>query len=318
MKPAEIAPLLGMKATAVAQLTFRAREGLREAWIQAHLRSVADGSDCQWTIEHLGAYSRANISRRDRAKVEVAPRRAARAARSSRARPRRSRAASPSSCSRSPSAPSARRATSRPPGRRVPLVALAAMPSAVMQGAVTVLPPCPTSARSPWAQRRGRRRGAGAGDGAAGQREPPVRGSAAGRSRRPPEPARWQRPDRRQRRARWPREPRSAGRRQRRPRQPVGRRRDGRDRGALAAGGISSGVGAMAGLAARGPVVGRRHRRRGRHGHHRSRTLPTGRASVLRRRSSRTRSPPTDPRPRRTRPTSRQSARTAARRRPDR
>ncbi len=43
MKPAEIAPLLGMKATAVAQLTFRAREGLREAWMQAHLRSVEDG-----------------------------------------------------------------------------------------------------------------------------------------------------------------------------------------------------------------------------------------------------------------------------------
>ena len=42
MKPAEIAPLLGLKPTAVAQLAFRAREGLREAWIQAHLQSVAD------------------------------------------------------------------------------------------------------------------------------------------------------------------------------------------------------------------------------------------------------------------------------------
>ena len=70
MKPAEIAPLLGLKPTAVAQLTFRAREGLREAWIQAHLRSLADGSDCQWTIEHLGAYARANLGRRDRVKVD--------------------------------------------------------------------------------------------------------------------------------------------------------------------------------------------------------------------------------------------------------
>jgi RNA polymerase sigma factor (sigma-70 family) len=66
MKPADIAPLLGMKPTAVAQLTFRAREGLREAWVQAHLRSVADGSDCQWTVDHLGAYARLNIGRRDR------------------------------------------------------------------------------------------------------------------------------------------------------------------------------------------------------------------------------------------------------------
>ena len=70
MKPAEIAPLLGMKPTAVAQLTFRAREGLREAWIQAHLRSVADGSDCQWTIERLGAFARRNLGRRDHAKLE--------------------------------------------------------------------------------------------------------------------------------------------------------------------------------------------------------------------------------------------------------
>ncbi|NYE21171.1 sigma-70 family RNA polymerase sigma factor [Microbacterium immunditiarum] len=69
--PSEVAPLLGMKAAAVSQLAFRAREGLREAWIQAHLRSVADGSDCQWTIERLGAYARSNLGRRDHAKVEA-------------------------------------------------------------------------------------------------------------------------------------------------------------------------------------------------------------------------------------------------------
>ncbi len=71
MKPAEIAPLLGMKPTAVAQLAFRAREGLREAWIQAHLQSLADDSDCQWTVEHLGAHARANLSRRDQSKVDA-------------------------------------------------------------------------------------------------------------------------------------------------------------------------------------------------------------------------------------------------------
>ncbi|MBN9188268.1 MAG: sigma-70 family RNA polymerase sigma factor, partial [Microbacterium sp.] len=70
MKPGEIAPLLGLRATAVAQLAFRAREGLREAWIQAHLKSVEDGSDCQWTIERLGAYSRNNLGKRDLAKIE--------------------------------------------------------------------------------------------------------------------------------------------------------------------------------------------------------------------------------------------------------
>ncbi|WP_074731844.1 sigma-70 family RNA polymerase sigma factor [Microbacterium hydrocarbonoxydans] len=70
MKPQEAATLLGMKAGAVSQLAFRAREGLREAWIQAHLRSAEPGSDCQWTIEHLGAYSRGNLSTRDHKRLE--------------------------------------------------------------------------------------------------------------------------------------------------------------------------------------------------------------------------------------------------------
>jgi RNA polymerase sigma factor (sigma-70 family) len=65
MKPAEVAPLLGMKPPAVAQLAFRAREGLREAWIQAHLQEVDDGSECRWATEHLGAYTRGNLGARD-------------------------------------------------------------------------------------------------------------------------------------------------------------------------------------------------------------------------------------------------------------
>ncbi|UPL18419.1 sigma-70 family RNA polymerase sigma factor [Microbacterium aurugineum] len=71
MKPQEVGHLLGMKSGAVSQLAFRAREGLREAWIQAHLRSAEDGSECQWTIEHLGAYSRGNLSTRDHKRLEL-------------------------------------------------------------------------------------------------------------------------------------------------------------------------------------------------------------------------------------------------------
>ena len=71
MRPNEVAPLLGMKSGAVSQLAFRAREGLREAWIQAHLRSSAPGSECQWTIEHLGAYSRGNLGARDHRRIEA-------------------------------------------------------------------------------------------------------------------------------------------------------------------------------------------------------------------------------------------------------
>lgn len=71
LKPAQAAPLLGMKASAVAQLALRAREGLREAWITAHLKSLDDGSMCQWTIERLAAYTRDTVSSRDRAKIDA-------------------------------------------------------------------------------------------------------------------------------------------------------------------------------------------------------------------------------------------------------
>ncbi len=143
MKPAEIAPLLGMKATAVAQLTFRAREGLREAWIQAHLRSVADGSDCQWTIEHLGAYSRANIGRRDRAKVEAHLARCARCAIvASEAKEVSGRLALVLLPLTVGAVGTAGYLASLQ-GGGIPVMALAAMPSSVVQGAVTILPVFP-------------------------------------------------------------------------------------------------------------------------------------------------------------------------------
>ncbi|QPZ39255.1 sigma-70 family RNA polymerase sigma factor [Paramicrobacterium chengjingii] len=65
MTPAEIGPLLGMKANSVAALTYRAREGLRQAWIQAHINSVAEGSECRWTLERMGSYARSALGKRD-------------------------------------------------------------------------------------------------------------------------------------------------------------------------------------------------------------------------------------------------------------
>lgn len=70
MKPSEIAPLLGMSAGAVSQLSFRARYGLHEAWFQAHLRSVGRDSDSHWTIENLGAHGRGNLSARAQRRVD--------------------------------------------------------------------------------------------------------------------------------------------------------------------------------------------------------------------------------------------------------
>ncbi|WP_167131180.1 sigma-70 family RNA polymerase sigma factor [Paramicrobacterium chengjingii] len=65
MTPAEIGPLLGMKANSVAALTYRAREGLRQAWIQAHINSVAEGTECRWTLERMGSYARSALGKRD-------------------------------------------------------------------------------------------------------------------------------------------------------------------------------------------------------------------------------------------------------------
>ncbi|WP_345751569.1 sigma-70 family RNA polymerase sigma factor [Microbacterium rhizophilus] len=67
----EAASRLGMKAGAVKQLAFRAREGLREAWIQVHITALGDGSECRWTVEHLGAHARGNLAGRNRARIEA-------------------------------------------------------------------------------------------------------------------------------------------------------------------------------------------------------------------------------------------------------
>jgi RNA polymerase sigma factor (sigma-70 family) len=67
--PAAVAPLLGLSPNATAALAVRAREGLRQAYLQAHLQNrPAEG--CRFTVEHLGAYIRDGLGRRDTAKVE--------------------------------------------------------------------------------------------------------------------------------------------------------------------------------------------------------------------------------------------------------
>jgi len=68
-KPADIAPLLGMSANSVSALAYRAREGLRQAFLNQHAQELDDDT-CQWTHQHLGAYIRNGISRRDASKVE--------------------------------------------------------------------------------------------------------------------------------------------------------------------------------------------------------------------------------------------------------
>lgn len=69
-KPADVAPLLGMSANSVSALAYRAREGLRQAYLQHHLADSASG-DCRWTTERLGAHVRKGLSNRDAVRVDV-------------------------------------------------------------------------------------------------------------------------------------------------------------------------------------------------------------------------------------------------------
>ncbi|MGN6206459.1 sigma-70 family RNA polymerase sigma factor [Humibacter sp.] len=71
MQPAELAPLVGLSAQAAAALCYRAREGLRQAWIRAHLTSADLEPECAWTVEHLAAHSRGRLGKRDNARVDA-------------------------------------------------------------------------------------------------------------------------------------------------------------------------------------------------------------------------------------------------------
>ena len=67
--PREAALLLGVSANGVAQLAVRARAGLRERFLQAHLRGEVEDA-CRFTVDHLGAYVGGGLAPRDAAKVD--------------------------------------------------------------------------------------------------------------------------------------------------------------------------------------------------------------------------------------------------------
>ncbi|HWE88018.1 MAG TPA: sigma-70 family RNA polymerase sigma factor, partial [Pseudonocardiaceae bacterium] len=70
--PAEVAPLLGLTANGVSALAYRAREGLRQAYLQVYLaQPAAQSVRCQATVDKLGAWTRSGLSRRETAQVET-------------------------------------------------------------------------------------------------------------------------------------------------------------------------------------------------------------------------------------------------------
>ncbi|MFI7701922.1 sigma-70 family RNA polymerase sigma factor [Nonomuraea sp. NPDC049480] len=68
-KPAEVAPLLGLSANGVAALAYRAREGLRQAYLQMHL-GTRPQHECRPALGKMGAYVRGGLARRDTKAVD--------------------------------------------------------------------------------------------------------------------------------------------------------------------------------------------------------------------------------------------------------
>ncbi|RZS33875.1 RNA polymerase sigma factor (sigma-70 family) [Herbihabitans rhizosphaerae] len=68
--PAEVAPILGLSPNGVSALAYRAREGLRQAFLQVHLDGTS-AERCRATTERLGAWTRGGLSKREKAQVEA-------------------------------------------------------------------------------------------------------------------------------------------------------------------------------------------------------------------------------------------------------
>lgn len=69
MPARDVAPMLGVSPNGVAQLAVRARAGLRERYLQAHLAGPV-AEECRPTIGLLGAYAGSALSARDSARVD--------------------------------------------------------------------------------------------------------------------------------------------------------------------------------------------------------------------------------------------------------
>lgn len=70
LSPAEVSRRIGIKPNAVAALAYRARKGLREAYLQAHLRAEAS-DDCRATVSRLSHYVRGELPERERVGLQA-------------------------------------------------------------------------------------------------------------------------------------------------------------------------------------------------------------------------------------------------------
>ncbi len=68
--PGEIAPLLGLTANGVSAMAFRAREGLRKAFLQAHV-AQEPAERCRATVTKLGAWTRGGLKGREAVQLDA-------------------------------------------------------------------------------------------------------------------------------------------------------------------------------------------------------------------------------------------------------
>jgi len=71
-KPREVAPMLDMKPNSVSALAYRAREGLRKAYLEQHILAKGESlaAACQDVRHRLVAFVRASANKSEAAKVE--------------------------------------------------------------------------------------------------------------------------------------------------------------------------------------------------------------------------------------------------------
>lgn len=67
---ADAAPILGLTPNGVSALAYRAREGLKQAYLQVHLAATTD-LRCRATNDRLGAWTRNGVSNRAKAQIEA-------------------------------------------------------------------------------------------------------------------------------------------------------------------------------------------------------------------------------------------------------
>lgn len=64
LPPREAARLLGVSPNGVSALARRAREGLRSAWVEAHVNRELAANECRTTLEHLQRFQRGKLTAR--------------------------------------------------------------------------------------------------------------------------------------------------------------------------------------------------------------------------------------------------------------